>query len=54
MSDAATFSGVNVTMAILNMKQPDFGWFAQGGGHFSVGGALGQMGDMQTSPAGGL
>jgi len=63
---AATFSGVNMT--IFNMKQPDFGWFARtiqdepsiermgihGGGHFSVGGALGQMGDMQTSPAGGL
>lgn len=61
---AATWSGANTTK--LNMKQPDFGWFARtvqgepsiaqmgihGGGHYSVGGSLGTMGDIYNSPSG--
>ena len=63
---AASWSGVNMTN--LSMKQKDFGWFNRisnglsnindlgihGGGHFSVGGVLGTMGDMWNSPSGEL
>jgi tyrosinase len=49
----------------LTLSQPDFGWFARiveggpdydlsgvhGGGHYGVGGSLGQMGDLYNSPA---
>jgi len=60
---AARYLGMNQTR--ITLSQPDFGWFARtvegspsfdasgvhGGGHFGVGGTLGQMGDLYVSPA---
>ncbi|KAF8966549.1 hypothetical protein BDZ97DRAFT_1756424 [Flammula alnicola] len=60
---AGRYLGVNVTKVTLT--QPDFGWFDRvveggpsfdlsglhGGGHSSVGGTLGEMGDLYNSPA---
>lgn len=63
---AGRYLGVNQTE--LTLAQPDFGWFnrvveggpsfeqsgVHGGGHYSVGGTLGTMGDLYNSPAGEL
>ncbi|KAK4186436.1 hypothetical protein QBC35DRAFT_524284 [Podospora australis] len=60
---AARYLGMNQTQ--LTLSQPDFGWFntivegqpsfeasgVHGGGHYGVGGNMGQMGDLYTSPA---
>ncbi|KAF9475132.1 Di-copper centre-containing protein [Pholiota conissans] len=60
---AGRYLGRNVTKATL--AQPDFGWFDKvveggpsfelsglhGGGHYGVGGTLGEMGDLYNSPA---
>ena len=62
-SFAAQYLGMKQTR--ITLSQPDFGWFARtvegspsfdasgvhGGGHFGVGGTLGQMGDLYVSPA---
>ncbi|KAK0657072.1 hypothetical protein B0T16DRAFT_400842 [Cercophora newfieldiana] len=59
---AARYLGMNQTQ--LTLSQPDFGWFARiveggpdyelsgvhGGGHYGVGGSLGQMGNLYLSP----
>ena len=61
---AGRYLGANVTK--LTLSQPDFGWFdsvveggpsfdasgLHGGGHYGVGGTLGEMGDLYNSPAG--
>ena len=61
---AGRYLGINVTKATLS--QPDFGWFDRvveggpsfdasglhGGGHYGVGGTLGEMGDLYNSPSG--
>ncbi|KAG6355310.1 hypothetical protein INS49_003271 [Diaporthe citri] len=60
---ARRYLGMNQTE--LTLRQGDFGWFARGveggpsfdasgihgGGHYSVGGTYGQMGDLYASPA---
>ena len=59
---AGRYLGMNQTE--LTLEQPDFGWFdnvveggpsfdasgVHGGGHYSVGGTYGQMGDLYASP----
>lgn len=61
---AGRYLGINITKVTLS--QPDFGWFDRvveggpgfdasglhGGGHYSVGGTLGEMGDLYNSPSG--
>ncbi|KAK4206575.1 tyrosinase [Rhypophila decipiens] len=60
---AGRYLGINQTL--LTLSQSDFGWFnrfveggpsfeasgVHGGGHYGVGGTLGQMGDLFVSPA---
>ncbi|TFK35809.1 hypothetical protein BDQ12DRAFT_634639 [Crucibulum laeve] len=60
---AGRYLGANMTQ--MTLSQPDFGWFntvveggpsfeasgLHGGGHYGVGGTLGQMGDLYNSPA---
>ncbi|KAK3997446.1 tyrosinase [Cladorrhinum sp. PSN332] len=60
---AGRYLALNQTL--LTLSQPDFGWFntlvegfpsfeasgVHGGGHYGVGGTLGQMGDLFLSPA---
>lgn len=60
---AGRYLGLNQTK--LTLAQPDYGWFDtvveggpsfdasgnHGGGHYSVGGTLGQMGDLYASPS---
>lgn len=61
---ARRYLGTNVTT--LTLAQPDYGWFFRtldgdthpdrssihGGGHYAVGGNLGEMGDLFNSPSG--